>query len=113
MGGKTADKLVGLGVKKELEARIETVLAERYERDGSLSLLVPGLCIEADASGIHLSDTRNESALASVELHELPSVRSFLVIRTTEIAIPRDVLANIAFEAARAIARQLNALESR
>lgn len=110
MGARPSKGVFDTAAKKELEARVEALLAERYARVGAMSFLEPGLSVIADADGVHLEDTPNPDALASIELHDLPSVRSFLIIRNTEMAIPRDVLANIATEAARAVSRKLNAL---
>ncbi len=99
-----------MDAKQELEAEIERLLIAHYEKNGATSLLDPSLRIMAIGERIELSTSPIEAAISEVMLRELPSVMAFLVVREEHLAVPRDVLANIATEAARLIAKRIDAL---
>jgi hypothetical protein len=101
--------------KRELRARLAQLLFDEYDSRGPARLLDPTLCVVVTANGVALADASvsNTSApepLAEVRVATLPSALSYQVIRTENIAIHRDVVKDLAHEAARAIAQQLNAL---
>ena len=102
--------LLCIVAKQELEARIEQLLMARYEKNGAISLLEPSLRIVAIGERIELATEEIADAISEVKLRELPSVLAFLVVREENLAIPRDVVANIATEAARATAERINSL---
>jgi len=103
--------------KRDLSKHITRILSARYDEKGPLSLLEPDLVIVLvnadDLSNVRLIDDDATSFAATVQVRELPTVLSFLIIRESEIAIPRDILPSIAMEAASAIFRKLNPVEAR
>jgi hypothetical protein len=106
-----ADALIGLSAKQELEATVESLLLAHHTQHGADSLLNPDLRIVAIGERIELATEPINDAICEVKLRELPTVLSFLVVREENLAVPRDVVANIATEAARLMAKRVNALD--
>lgn len=102
--------LFGHRAKQELEGTVERLLLAHHRAHGADSLLKPDLRIIARGTEIAIAEHKVNDAIAEVELRELPTVLSFLVVREQELAVPRDVVTNIATEAARLLARRINAL---
>ncbi len=102
--------LICPSAKRELEALIEGLLLTRYDQNGAISLLDPELRVVAIGEQITLATAVVTDAICDVKLRALPSIMAFLVVRDNDLAVPRDVVANIATEAAREIAKRINAL---
>ncbi len=81
-----------------------------FDQNGPMSLLDPELRVVAIGEQITLATDVVTDAICDVKLRDLPSIMAFLVVRDNDVAIPRDVVANIAAEAAREIAKRISAL---
>ena len=106
-----AAELMTSDAKRELESHIEAALQAHCGAAGQSSLFAQGLRIIVSVDGVRISHESASNSLAEVGLRDLNVMQSFLVIRDEHLAIPQDVLQDIAGEAARALVRQIRALE--
>ena len=104
------DPILGSHARRELAGQIEALLLNHHTRYGADSLLATGLRVVAIHDGILLATEAHSEAICEVMLRELPSVLSFLVVREDNLAVPRDVVFEIAHEASRAISKRINLL---
>lgn len=96
---------------RELRVDIETGLRAQCEEAGSTSFLAPNLRIFLTVDGVQVTKVAVKNSLAHVVLRDLNVIRSYLVIRDDHLAIPQDILQDIARESARVLARQIRQLE--
>ncbi len=109
---QTAADLMTRDVKRELESQIEAALQAICATAGQSSLFAQGLRIIVTVEGVRISHEVASNALAEVALRDLNVIKSFLVIRDEHLAIPRDILQDVAGEAARTLVRQIRSLEA-
>ncbi len=98
--------LLGNAEKAELEKVILDRFTEHYDRNGSGALLVEGLCLAVNGSGVMLDMGEMRDALATVEVRTLFTALCYLTGGTA--ALPRDALTALASEATSTIAAQIN-----
>ncbi len=101
--------LLGNAEKGELERLIHERLVEHYDRHGPASLLEPGVKIVVDASGPAIATQEGPRTLAAVDVRSLFTVMCLLAADGAP-GLPREELATLANEAARATAAQINRL---
>jgi hypothetical protein len=104
------EEIIGRHAKRELIDQIEQLLLEHHTQHGADSLLNPQLRVVAIHDRITLETESIPDAICEVMLRELPTVLSFIVVREDNLAIPRDVVINIAYEASRLISKRINLL---
>jgi|GEM_PF-4962851 len=104
------EKILGHHAKRELVKQIEGLLLNHHTLHGAVSLLDAGLRVVAIHDRILLASEPNPDAICEVMLRELPTVLSFLVVREDNLAVPRDVVSEIAYEASRVISKRINLL---
>ena len=98
--------LLGNAEKAELEKLILERFTERYDSEGSSALLVEGLRLVVNGSGIALDMGETHDPIAAVEVRSLFTALCYVTGGT--IAIPRDALEALAQEATSAVATQVN-----
>jgi hypothetical protein len=100
----------GHAAKQELEGRVESLLLAHHSKHGAHTLLDAELRVIAIGTEVILAHEAHPEAIAEVKLRELPTVLAFLVVREDYLAVPRDVVSNIATEAARKLSRRIKSL---
>ena len=98
--------LLGNAEKAELEQLILAKLTEHYDKHGSSALLVEGLRVVVNGSGITLDGGEARHPLAAVEIRSLFTALCYVTGGT--LALPRDALGSLATEATSAAAAQVN-----
>ena len=98
--------LLGNAEKAELEKLILERFTERYDSEGSSALLVEGLRLVVNGSGIALDMGETPDPLAVVEVRTLFTALCYVTGGT--LAVPRDALEALAQEATSAVATQVN-----
>jgi len=98
--------LLGNAEKAELEQLILSKLTEHYDKNGSSALLVEGLRVVVNGSGITLDSGETPHPLAAVEIRSLFTALCYVTGGT--MALPRDALGSLATEATSAAAAQVN-----
>ena len=98
--------LLGNAEKAELEQLILSKLTEHYDKHGSSALLVEGLRVVVNGSGITLDGGETRHPLAAVEIRSLFTALCYVTGGT--MALPRDALGSLATEATSAAAAQVN-----
>ncbi len=104
------NQIVGSLARRELNQQITQLLLEYHAQHGADSLLNPALRLVAIHDSILLVAEPTPDAICEVMLRELPTILSFLVVREDNLAVPRDVVDTIAFEASRLISKRINLL---
>lgn len=104
------DKVLGRHAKRELISQIEALLLNHHTLHGADSLLNPELRVVAIHDRILLATESDPDAICEVMLRELPTILSFLVVREDNLAVPRDVVTEIAYEASCLISERINLL---
>lgn len=104
------EQVIGLDAKRELMDQIEKLLLEHHTQHGADSLLNPQLRLVAIHDRILLMTESAPDAICEVMLRELPTILSFVAIREDNLAVPHDVVVNIAYEASRLISKRINLL---
>ena len=103
--------LLGNAEKAELEKLILERFTERYDSEGSSALLVEGLRLVVNGSGIALDMGETHDPLAAVEVRSLFTALCYVTGGT--LAVPRDALESLAQEATSAVAAQVNRIAAR
>ena len=98
--------LLGNAEKAELEKLILERFTERYDSEGSSALLVEGLRLVVNGSGITLDTGETHDPLAAIEVRSLFTALCYVTGGT--LALPRDALEALAQEATSAVATQVN-----
>ena len=98
--------LLGNAEKGELERLILARLTDHYERHGSSALLVEGVRVVVNASGVEIDGGETADPLAAVEVRSLFTALCYVTGGT--VALPRDALTSLATEATSAAAQQIN-----
>ncbi|HEX4859151.1 MAG TPA: hypothetical protein VFV17_09030 [Usitatibacteraceae bacterium] len=104
--------LITLAEKRELEALIERQLGDFYAKRGGRVFLEPGWGVALSAArGTEITDALpQDDELARVPFRDLLSIRSMLAIDLPTLVISRSMLPNLASEATKELARQVNDL---
>jgi len=103
--------LLGNAEKAELEKLILERFTQRYDAQGSSALLVEGLRVVVNGSGISLDMGETQDPLAAIEVRSLFTALCYVTGGT--LAVPRDALDSLAQEATSAVAAQVNRIASR
>jgi hypothetical protein len=98
--------LLGNAEKAELESLILARLTDHYDRNGSSGLLVEGLRVVVNGSGVAIDGGETPHPLAAVEIRSLFTALCYVTGGT--LALPRDALGSLATEATSAAAAQVN-----
>ena len=98
--------LLGKAEKAQLEELILERLVDHFEREGPSSLLVDGLRVIVNGTGVALDHGEVPDPLAAVPVKTLFTALCYLDSPTQ--GIPRDALASLATEATSAAAAQIN-----
>lgn len=108
--GAESDSLMRLDEKTELETMLEERLRLFYETEGATAFIEPGWAIVLQARrGVMVTQAdSSEEDLARVELRTLNSIRSLMATDPPNVAVTRNMLANLATEATRELSTQIN-----
>jgi hypothetical protein len=98
--------LLGNAEKAELEALILAKLTDHYDKNGSSALLLEGLRVVVNGSGVLLDSGETPHPLAAIEIRSLFTALCYVTGGT--LALPRDALGSLATEATSAAAAQVN-----
>jgi hypothetical protein len=101
----------GNAEKAELERVILERLTERYDAQGPDALLVEGLRVVVNGSGITLDMGEARDPLAAIEVRSL--FTAICYVSSGTLSVPHDALASLAREATGAVAAQVNRIASR
>ena len=102
--------LLGKAEKGQLEELILEKLTEHFERHGAGGLLVDGIRVVVNGTGVAIDAGETPDPLAVVPVKSLFTALCYL--DTPTHAIPRDALPSLATEATSAAAAQINRIAS-